>query len=139
MSGGRGAPVGSKPGRLNISANEFPEKTSPMPAMFAVAGDCVSSMLTEFAVVQLLFSQISETSSSVGPMPVGLDGDSELGRQPDASRIVAGDVVTGPLVVIPVYREESTGLCPCLAVITISVELSSPLALRADAICAMEA
>jgi hypothetical protein len=57
-------------------------------------------MLTAFAVVQLLDSQTNETSSSVGPIPVGLAGDSDNGMQ--LSKIVAGDVVTGPVVVIGV-------------------------------------
>jgi hypothetical protein len=58
-------------------------------------------MLTALAVVQLLFSHTRETSSSVGPMPVGLEGDSEKGKQPAASKRVAGEVVTGPVAVIP--------------------------------------
>jgi hypothetical protein len=70
--------------------------------MFADAGDCDSSMPTAAVVVQLPLSQTIETSSSVGPIPVGLDGASEKGRQPALSRMVAGDVVTGPLDVIPV-------------------------------------
>ena len=73
-----------------------------MPAMLAVAGDCFSSILTAPKVVQLLFSQSRETSSSVGPMPVGFNGDSEKGRQPPVARMVAGEVVTGPDVVMPV-------------------------------------
>ena len=69
-----------------------------MPALLAEAGDCDSSVPTALSVVQLLFSQIIEMSSSVGPMPVGLEGDSEVGKQPPLSKILAGDVVTGPVV-----------------------------------------
>ena len=66
-----------------------PEKIWPMPAILFVVGDCVSSIATALSVVQVVFSQTRETSSSVGPMPVGLDGDSEKGKQPPASKIVA--------------------------------------------------
>src|SRR5579875_1708880 len=123
ISGVRGSPpFAGSPGALKSCAREVPQKIWPMPAILFVAGDCVSSRFTACAVVQLLFSQRSETSSSVGPMPLELRGDSESGRQPALAKMVAGDVVTGPLVVMPVYREESIGLCPCLAVITIKVE-----------------
>jgi uncharacterized membrane protein len=50
-----------------------------MPAIFAEAGDCFSSMPTAESVVHALFSQTRETSSSVGPIPVGLEGDSDKG------------------------------------------------------------
>jgi hypothetical protein len=54
-------------------------------------------MLTASAVVQLLFSQIRETSSSVGPMPEELAGDSEVGKQPLPLlfKMMAGEVVIG--------------------------------------------
>jgi hypothetical protein len=73
-----------------------------MPAIFAAAGDCDSSIPTAPAVVQLLLSQSSETSSSVGPIPPGVDGDSDDGRQWLASRMMAGDAVTGPFDVMGV-------------------------------------
>src|SRR5208282_5457441 len=101
MSGVRGS-FGGSPGALKSCVSAGPEKISPMPAILAFAGDCVSSMFTALSVVQLLLSQTIETSSSVGPMPVGLDGDSERGKQLALSRMVAGDVVTGPPAVIPV-------------------------------------
>jgi hypothetical protein len=40
-----------------------------MPATLLVVDEADRSMLTAFAVVQLLLRQISETSSSVRPMP----------------------------------------------------------------------
>ncbi len=50
----------------------------------------------EFAVVvQALLSHPRETSSSVGPMPMGLAGDSEKGIQ--FCKIVVGEVVSKPL------------------------------------------
>src|SRR5580698_7855155 len=102
MSGVRGSPAGGRPGALKICVIPWPQKIWPIPAMLAVTGDCVSSKFTALAAVQLLLSQTRETSSSVGPMPVGLDGDSDRGMQPAPSRMVAGDVVTGPLAVIRV-------------------------------------
>ena len=69
-----------------------------MPAMLLVVGEVERSRLTALVVVQVLLSQTRETSSSVAPMPVGFEGDSELGRQPTPSRIVAGEVVIGSLV-----------------------------------------
>src|SRR5579863_2911457 len=103
MSGVRGS-FGGSPGALNNCVMPLPEKIWPMPAILFVAGDCVSSMFTELAVVQLLFSQIRETSSSVGPIPVGLDGDSERGKHPALSRIVAGDVVIGSFAEVEMPR-----------------------------------
>jgi hypothetical protein len=47
------------------------------------------------SVVQALLSQTGETSSSMGPMPVGLADDSENGIR--FCKIVAGEVVTKPL------------------------------------------
>src|ERR1700723_99908 len=107
--------------------------------MLAVTGDCVSSKFTALAVVQVLLSQTRETSSSVGPIPVGLDGDSDRGMQPAPSRIVAGEVVTEPLAVIRGEREESTGLWQHLAEITIKVESRRPRDLRASTILPIEA
>src|ERR1700683_4494251 len=102
-----------------------------MPAMLLVVGDVVSSVATALAVWLELESHTSETSSSVGPIPVGLAGDSEYGSR--LSSIVAGDVVIGldAGTPIPRYRDESTGLWPCLAEITIKVEPRSPRFLRA--------
>src|SRR5580693_2257260 len=95
ISGVRGSPSGGSPGALKICVIPGPQKISPIPAMFPVAGDCVSSVCTALSVVQLLLSQIRETSSSVGPMPLAFAGDSENGRQ--FSKIVAGEFVTGSL------------------------------------------
>src|SRR5579863_7001397 len=93
MSGERGSPFGGRPGRLNIWPMPGPEKIAPIPATFTVAGDCDSSMPTAVEVCDESESQINETSSSVGPIPLGLAGDSEYGSSD--CRIVAGDVVTG--------------------------------------------
>src|SRR5580658_6928892 len=101
MSGERGS-AGESPGALKLVRKDGPEKISPMPAILPVTGDCFSSNATASSVVQLPFNQSSETSSSVGPIPVGLDGDSDNGKQPWASRMLAGDVVTGPVLVIRV-------------------------------------
>src|SRR5205807_4895478 len=101
MSGVRESPFGGSPGALKSCLIAEPEKISPMPAILFDAGDCVSSMLTTLAVVQALFSQSRETSSSVGPMPVGLEGDSEKGKHPALSAMVAGEVVTGLPAVKP--------------------------------------
>jgi hypothetical protein len=98
MSSVRGSPFGGSPGALKSCVIAGPEKISPMPAISAVAGDCVSSMLTALPVVHWVLSQTRETSSSVGPMPLELAGDSEKGRQ--FSKIVAGDVVTGSFGVV---------------------------------------
>src|ERR1700726_1100206 len=95
MSGVRGSPLGGIPGALKYVVSSRPDKISPMAATLFVAGDIERSSLTAFAVEQLLLSHSRETSSSVGPMPVGLDGDSEAGKQPALSRILAGEVVTG--------------------------------------------
>jgi hypothetical protein len=46
-----------------------------LPKAIAVAFD--SSNWTAGSVLDALLSQVSETSSSVGPTPVGLSGDSE--------------------------------------------------------------
>ena len=102
MSGVRGSASGGSPGALNNCRMPGPQKIWPMPAIFLLAGDMVSSMVTELSVEQLLLllSQISETSSSVGPIPLALAGDSEEGKQ--FCRMVAGEVVTGPAAVIPV-------------------------------------
>src|SRR6516225_9816381 len=102
ISGERGSAAGGSPGALKLVRSDGPEKIAPIPAMLAVAGDCFSSNATAFSVVQLLLSQSSETSSSVGPIPVGLEGDSENGKQPWLSRMVAGEVVTAPFLVIGV-------------------------------------
>ena len=84
------------------------EKISPMPAMLFVVGEVERSKATALSVVQLLLSQSRETSSSVGPMPVGLEGDSEKGRQlvdpPCLSRIVAGEVVIGSPVELEIPK-----------------------------------
>src|ERR1700730_13988330 len=95
MSGFRGSPSGGIPGSLKYVVSSRSEKISPMPATLLVVGAMERSRLTASAVVQLLFSHIRETSSSVGPMPVGLDGASERGKHLALSRIVAGEVVTG--------------------------------------------
>src|SRR6516162_10040773 len=115
ISGVRGSPFGGSPGRLNIWPIAGPEKICPMPAMLLVVGDLLSSIPTAFVVCVESESQISEMSSSVGPIPSGFAGDSESGSR--ASRIVAGEVVMGLLdgTPIPRYRAESTGLWPCLA------------------------
>src|SRR5580698_3886608 len=99
--------------------------------MLLAVGDVVSSVATALEVWLELESHTSETSSSVGPTPLELAGDSENGSR--LSSMVAGDVVIGldagnP---IPWYREESTGLWPCLAEITIKVESSRPRFLSA--------
>src|SRR5215831_8265022 len=95
MSGVRGSPVGGRPGLLKSCVIPAPQKISPIPAILPVEGDCSSSMVTTSSAVHLLFSQSIETSSSVGPMPVGLDGDSDSGKQPLLSAIIAGEVVMG--------------------------------------------
>src|ERR1700722_1664499 len=97
ISGVRGSPLGGIPGLLKYVVSSLSEKISPMPAILPVVGDIERSMLTAAAVVQFgaPFSHNKETSSSVGPMPVGLDGASERGRHPALSRMVAGEVVTG--------------------------------------------
>ena len=83
ISGVRGSPFGGSPGALkSLRDPRSAEDLADARRYSLVAGDWLPSMLTAFAVVQLLLSQISETSSSVGPMPVGLEGDSEKGRQP---------------------------------------------------------
>src|SRR5579863_170768 len=139
MSGVRGSPSGGSPGALKSCVIAGPEKISPMPAILAVAGDCVSSMVTAVSVVHWLLNHTSETSSSVGPMPLELAGDSDVGKQ--FSRMVAGDVVTGSFAVVdmPRYREESIGLWPCLAEMMIKVESRSPRAFRAATIFPIEA
>ncbi len=106
--------------------------------MLLVAGDWLSSMPTAVAVCVESASQISETSSSVGPIPLGFAGDSENGSR--FSRIVAGDVVIGSsgVVEMPRYRAESIGLWPCLAEMMISVELYKPRALSAATILPIE-
>src|SRR5258708_3682630 len=95
ISGVRGSPLGGIPGLLKYVVSSRSEKISPMPATLFVVGEVERSKLTASAVVQWLLSHSSETSSSVGPMPVGLDGASEIGKHPALSRIVAGEVVTG--------------------------------------------
>src|SRR5580704_2300417 len=122
ISGVRGSPFGGSPGGLNIWTIPGPEKISPIPAMLFVAGDRLSSIPMALAVCVESDSQISEMSSSVGPIPSGFDGDSEDGSS--ASKIVAGDVVIGSLGVVdmPKYRAESIGLCPCLAEMMIRVD-----------------
>src|SRR5579862_4620400 len=97
MSGVRGSPLGGSPGALKKVWRMGPEKISPIPATLLEAGEVVRSRLTALAVEQLLLSQIIETSSSVGPMPVGLEGDSDSGMHPAPSRIVAGEVLIGSL------------------------------------------
>jgi hypothetical protein len=52
-------------------------------------------MRVALSVAQALLSHTRKTSSSVGPMPVGLAGDSENGMQ--FCKFVAGEVVTRPL------------------------------------------
>src|SRR5580700_8247506 len=108
MSGVRGSPVGGSPGGLKSCVMPVPKKICPMPAILVASGDCSSSIFTAIPKVQLLFSQTKETSSSVGPIPEGFKGDSEKGMQPPLARMVAGDVVTSPDVVIGVKREETT-------------------------------
>src|ERR1700720_302101 len=121
---------GSSEGGLNIWAMPGPEKISPMPAMLFVAGDWLSSICTAFVVSAEFVSQISEMSSSVGPIPSGFAGDSEKGRR--SCRIVAGDVVIGSpgLVDMPKYRAESIGFWPCLAEMMINVDLIAPAILK---------
>src|SRR5580692_3905202 len=110
-----------------------------MPATLLVVGEVLSSIATALEIWLESESHISETSSSVGPSPLVLAGDSENGNR--LSRIVAGDVLIGPDagIPIPLYREESTGLCPCLADITIKVEPRRPRLLRACTILPMDA
>src|SRR5208283_4386561 len=97
ISGVRGSPLGGIPGLLKYVVSSLSEKISPIPAMLFVVGDIERSKLTASAVVQFAFpsSHNKETSSSVGPMPVGLDGASEKGKHPALSRMVAGEVVIG--------------------------------------------
>src|SRR5258707_1562192 len=97
ISGVRGSPLGGIPGLLKYVVSNLSEKIAPMPATLFAVGDIERSMPTASAVVQfaLPFSHNTETSSSVGPMPVGLDGASEIGRHPALSRMAAGEVVTG--------------------------------------------
>src|SRR5437868_12144432 len=113
---------GSSEGGLNIWAMPGPEKISPMPAMLLVAGDVVSSICTAFAVCDESDSQISEMSSWVGPIPELFDGCSEGGSR--LSRISAGEVVIGLFAgtLMPRYRGESIGFCPCLAEMTTNVD-----------------
>src|ERR1700733_12599392 len=104
-----------------------------MPAVVRLA----SRVATAAEVWLELDNQRSETSSSVGPMPPLVRGDSEAGNSP---AIKLGGLV--PLVPlwpgIGKYLFGSIGDCPCLALIMIRVEPSSPSALSAAAISAME-
>src|SRR5258708_24458254 len=95
ISGGRGSPLGGIPGLLKYVVSNPSDKIAPMLATLFAVGDIERSMPTASAVAQfaLPFSHNTETSSSVGPMPVGLDGASEIGRHPALSRMAAGGVV----------------------------------------------
>jgi hypothetical protein len=72
-SGERGSPFGGMPGLLNMVVNVSPTKISSIASSLA---DCSMVAIAE-STVQDGESQMSEMSSSVGPMPVGLSGDSE--------------------------------------------------------------
>ena len=84
MSGVRGSPFGGSPGALKSCVIPGPEK------ICADAGDVVRGRrlrlerhATAFAVrADVLFSQSSETSSSVGPMPLALERRFGKGQQP---------------------------------------------------------
>src|SRR6516164_4431632 len=103
ISGVRGSPLGGIPGGLNIWAIPGPENIWPMPAMLLVVGEVFSNIVTAFVVCDESASQISEMSSSVGPIPGGLfDGCSDIGSR--SLRIVAGDVVMGLLDGTPIPR-----------------------------------
>src|SRR5271166_1846135 len=112
MSGVRG----SKLGGLNICAIAGPEKISPIPAILllgGLTGDAVSSSLTASLVNELVLSQISDTSSSVGPIEpggFGVSGDSDAGIHDELwlARMVTGDMPVGRLCALsgflPVIR-----------------------------------
>src|SRR5258708_29494325 len=104
ISGVRGSPLGGIPGLLKYVVSNLSEKIAPMPATLFVAGDIERSMLTASAVVQFafLFRHNTEKSSSVGPLPGGVDGASETGKHPAFSRMIAGRVrprAPGPVAI----------------------------------------
>jgi hypothetical protein len=83
-------------------------------------------MATAFEVCEDDFSHSKETSSSVGPMPLGFSGDSENGSS-EAIRLAG---LTPLLLLGPGIGKKrlgSMGDCPCLEVMMISVESSRPL------------
>src|SRR5580693_1540217 len=93
---------------------------------------------TAFAVCEDEASHSKETSSSVGPMPVGFSGDSDQGSS-EATRL-AGEVPLlwfGPG--IGKKRLGSIGDWPCLAVMMMSVESSRPLLVSSETHSPMEA
>ncbi len=82
-------------GRARISASDCCRRTTATghsrsaPARLRAAFS--SRIFTAGIVSAKSFSQISETSSSVGPMPLGLLGASDSGMYPALSSSVAGE------------------------------------------------
>src|SRR5580692_3094284 len=85
-SGVRESPLGEIPGALNIVVSVLPTKISSMASSLA---DCWRVATAE-AVEHADVNQMSEMSSSVGPMPVVLSGDPENGMQFACASTVAG-------------------------------------------------
>src|SRR6202040_2777013 len=123
MSGVRG----SCDGGLKSWLSDAPQKIWPIPAILLVTGDFDSSSVTAAAVWLESVSQSREMSSSVAPIWL----TSESGRK--EAKIADGGI---PLVLLwPGMGEKrwgSMGDWPCLAVITISVESSSPFFFRCE-------